>query len=640
MAIIPVNVARVSQNLRVFNILQTSRNNQVGLFQVQNQLATGLRFLTASEDPVAATRVNLFDRKLEQIAQIEKNLDAANSTFTTVETTMIEAIDLLTDAHNITLEAVSDTTSADGRASLAGAVERIIDQLISVGNRQHLDAFLFAGHDTRRPPFEFRGTGGIGFYGDMNTAETIIDSNFAVDSFTVSGIDFFNAVSGAVNGTVDLDPVLTSETRVVDLRGTTGTGVQLGSLLVTDGAGQRVIDLTPADTVGDMVDILNENLPTGVSAVLGPVGLQIVGVGSGGPVTVTESAGSNTARDLGLLTGMTVGTSVAPPFDLDPVVTPRTEIADLQANVLARLSDGLTLRSGLQNVTLDFSNAETVEDMLNVFNASDLGVLAQIAPDGRSIEVRSRVSGVNFAIEEAGGTLATALGVRSMNGGTTLADLNDRRGVTTVPGDDIRIVTADGTTVDIDVDGAETLADVIARFNAAGSGAITAGFAANGNGLMITDNTTGTGTLLAERLNVSPALDGLGLDVTSTGGQLVGRDVNPVIVDSPFTALLELREGLRGDDTQTLQIAGERIERMMTEMQAVQGRTAAQARQMEDRAIRMQDEVLSTRILLSDVRDADLSETILRFQQMETALQANYATASRVLNLSLIDFLQ
>jgi flagellar hook-associated protein 3 FlgL len=181
--------------------------------------------------------------------------------------------------------------------------------------------------------------------------------------------------------------------------------------------------------------------------------------------------------------------------------------------------------------------------------------------------------------------------------------------------------------------------DLITRLNTLGGRAITAGLANPGNGVQITDGTVGAGTLTIEALNASPALEGLGLNVTATGNQLVGRDVNPVRVDSPFTALLELRAGLQTDDRLTLEMAGQRIERVLTSMQKVQGSTASQARQMSERSTRVDSELTATQVLLSDTRDADLTEVAVRFQQLQTALQANLSTAAKVMNLSLLDYL-
>jgi flagellar hook-associated protein 3 FlgL len=54
---------------------------------------------------------------------------------------------------------------------------------------------------------------------------------------------------------------------------------------------------------------------------------------------------------------------------------------------------------------------------------------------------------------------------------------------------------------------------------------------------------------------------------------------------------------------------------------------------------RLADENLSTTKLLSDLKDVDFTEAITRFQTLQTALQAGLQTTSRVMNLSLMDFL-
>ncbi|MBI5865550.1 MAG: hypothetical protein HZB38_13790, partial [Planctomycetes bacterium] len=155
-----------------------------------------------------------------------------------------------------------------------------------------------------------------------------------------------------------------------------------------------------------------------------------------------------------------------------------------------------------------------------------------------------------------------------------------------------------------------------------------------------TDNTIGGGTLSVTRLNVSPALDGLGLDVAAVGNTIQGRDVNPVRVNSPFTALLELRQGLESNDTRQIELAGRRLEDTLTQMQRVQGELAAKDRVMVSRGARTEDAVTQTQLQQSDVRDADMTEAIVRFQQFQTALEANMASGSKLLSLSLMDYLR
>ncbi len=637
MAVSPVITARVSQYLRTFSLLNTVRGTQAGLFAVQNQLATGLRFQTPSEDPVGAAQTQAIDGQIERIAQSDSNLRQANGVLTATEAALQDAIDLLLEARSRASETVGDTVSADDRLATASVVKALRDQMVSTANRKHLDRFLFSGFRNSVAPFESAGDGVL-YRGDDGRATARVDSDGSEDLFTISGQAFFSAVGAGVRGYRDLDPALTLSTRLEDLRGANGAGIRLGRITVNDGAQQVEIDLTGAATVGDLLDRLNAQMPPSLDAFLDVRGITIAPSGSANVViSIADVGAGRAAADLGIATS---SQSTAGGVDLDPILTARTRLVDLNAGAGVNLGGGITIRNGSDAVTLDLSAAQTLEDVVNLINEAEIGVEASISADGRGIDVFNRLSGADLRIEENGGIAADSLGIRSMHAGTRLADLNDGRGVDTLAGDDFRITTSDGTTIDIDVDGVATLQEMIDRINAQGGGAVTAGLRAIGNGLFITDNTGGAGTLRIDRINHSPAIDGLGLNVNTTTSTLLGDDVNPSRVNSPFTALIELQRALESDDTLGIQSAAQRIEAALGSMRREQGQVAAQARSMLDRSTRLDDTRTAMTVLRSDVRDVDLSEAILTFQQLQTALQANLTTASRVLGLSLMDYLR
>jgi flagellin-like hook-associated protein FlgL len=639
MAVTTVSIARVSQNLRAFNLLEALRANQVGLFRVQTQVATGLRFLQPSDDPPRAATALGFDRRLERLSQLQNNLREVNAVLSEGEAAAADAADLMIEARQLALETAGDTSSADERKALAVVVDSVLERMIAVGNRQYLDSYIFSGQRTPTPPFVFDG-GGVRYQGDAGRRETIVDTDLSQEEYTVSGAELFGAVSAGVMGNVDLNPILTPDTRVSDLRGVSGKGVRLGRIEVDDGSTRVQIDLSDAATVGDLVDRLNDSLPAGLAASLGTYGVNIVFSGPGSDaITISDVGGGQTARDLGIDGTFARFTSRAEP-DLDPKVTLTTPLIALRGGAGLNTGERFTIRNGSEAATIDLSEATSVEDLLNSINQAGVSAWARIAADGQTIEVRNRISGTSLAIEEDDGTLATQLGIRSMRGDTKLSDLNDGQGVHTVDGNDVRITTSDGATIDVDIDGAITLQDVLDRLNAAGGGSITAALAARGNGIVITDNTTGGLTLSLSRLNQSPAIDGLGLNVPATGNQILGRDVNEVRVDGVFTALVELRDALRADDRAAIQLAAQRVERTMAGMQEVQGRLASQARGLSDRADRVAGETTSVQVMQSGVRDMDIAEAAVRLQQLQTALQANLAMGSRIMNLSLIDFLR
>lgn len=641
MSVTPINVARVSQNLRSFNLMNTVQTRHLELFRVQNQLATGLRFGAPSEDPVRAADTMRLDRYLDILDQVDSNLLRVNETLRAGETAMQEAVDIVREAHDLALSMAGDVNSPGERESMRVVVDSLLDQLVAVGNRRHIDSYLFAGF-SGNVPFEIT-KDGVQFNGDNGRRMTIVDSDLSEDYFTISGQEFFNGVSAQVVGQRDLNPALTERTRISDLAGTSGKGVQLGRINVADGNDVATIDLTGAATIGDVLDKLNEEMPPTLQATLSPKGIDIGPAGAAAvAVTVTDASGAHAAIDLGIH-------SDAPRvaingLDLNPKLSLRTDLAALNAGAGLNLAGGITIRNGSSEAVVGFQGAQTIEDVLNRINGSGTGVLAEIDENGATINVRSRVSGTTLSIGENGASAATNLGIRSLNSEARLSELNDGRGIDTVDGDDFRITTSDGTQIDIDLDTLDLpharVQDVLDLINAQAGGAVTAAFATNGNGLRITDNTAGGGTLTIEALNVSPAITDLGLAVNATGGQLVGSDVNPVVVDNAFTALLELRTALENDDAQGISAAGQRLSRSLDGMLEVQGRLGAQANMLLERTARVTDERTATQVLQSDVRDVDMTEAIVRFQQVQTALEANFASSSRVLGLSLLDYLR
>ena len=157
---------------------------------------------------------------------------------------------------------------------------------------------------------------------------------------------------------------------------------------------------------------------------------------------------------------------------------------------------GIEVTNGGQVHQIDLSGAETLEDLLNVLNGSSAGLLAEINAAGTGIDVRSRLSGSDFAIGENGGTTATQLGLRTLTTTTALTGLNKGRGVNAVDGTDFTIIRNDGIELDIDVSTADTIGAVIDLINQhpdnQDAAAVVARLAQFGNGIeLVDDNPSG-----------------------------------------------------------------------------------------------------------------------------------------------------
>lgn len=240
-------------------------------------------------------------------------------------------------------------------------------------------------------------------------------------------------------------------------------------------------------------------------------------------------------------------TATLDPADTTSQTAAGTGLVDINATATTSGGSGSTLdkNSGIRVVNggatydISFANAENVNDLLNILNGSDAGLLAEINATGSGINIRSRLSGQDFQIGENGGTTATQLGVRTYSTSSRLEDFNYGIGVPTGPGfvlptvtgTDFTITTSDGQNFNIDLSGATSLTDVVNAINAVTTTNVTAQLAAPGNIVELVDSTfpgggqltitQGAGSLAAQYLGLIPDGQTSGTTATDT---LTGDD--------------------------------------------------------------------------------------------------------------------
>lgn len=641
MAIVPLQLARVSQYLRT-NIAQgTLSRTQQSILEVQNELSTGKRLTLPSDDPGDATLAQQLRKTLESRIAYADNLRYATSHLSEVDSTMSSLTDLLRQAQTIASANVGSDVTADQRKAAAAVVENLYNQATSLGNRQVQGTYLFAGDRGNQAPFSSE-LGGMRFVGSEQALANTFDESMILP-FMVDGNEVFGALSTRVRGAVDLSPDITLATRLVDLNGATKDGVRLGSIQLSNGTTSATVDLSSAATIGNVIDAINAAAVGGITAAIAPDGNSIhLSAGATDDITVTEIGGGTTATDLGIVTTVSPGAGLAVEgLNVNARVTPLTRLADLRDGAGIDLTNGLIITNGPKSATVTFTGATTVEDLLNALNTSGTGVLARINEAGTGIDLLNPIQGLPLTIGENGGTTAADLGIRSFDASAKLSELNNGRGVRTVAGDDLTVTRRDGTTFGVDVTGLATVQDVINAINIADAGGgVTASFATVGNGIVLTDSTGGAGTLDLAAANFSIAIEDLGLNVTATGSTLTGKDVHPVAAQGLFANLGRLGDALLSSDQAGITIAAEGLQGDLERVVSVRGEVAARVKDFETRQERLDDQNVATRALLSSLEDTDYNEAITRFTSLQTALQAQLMTTSRTLSMSLLDFLQ
>jgi flagellar hook-associated protein 3 FlgL len=644
-AIRPTNFARVSLLMRSDLLMSSLRTNSVNLLRVQNQLSSGLRLGRPSDSPAEATTIMSLDSSLERYNQYLSNIDYADGHLASTDSALGQSVDLVQEAYTLALESIGMGTDDPGRSANAQMVDQIIQQLVTIGNTSYRSSYIFGGHNATVPPFEAY-SGGVYFKGSLAEMQARVADDNQVD-FSIDGHETFGTLSSRVVGTADLNPDITVNTLLSDLNGAQGQGIRRGSIVVSDGTTSATIDLANCVTVGDVIDKINAEAPTGLTAAIGADGTSLQLSVAAGNITVTEVGTGNTARDLGIYEAVGAGVTLNGQ-DVDARLTPATPVAALAGGAGIDLISGLIITNSLVSPVgpIDLSSANTFEDILNAINNAGLAVKAEINADGTGMNVFNLLSGSQMTIGENGGTTAADLGIRSLTGSTLLADCNGSQGIATTNSDGvegvIRITTRDATTYDVALGTAVTIQDVITLINAAAGGHVTVALATTGNGIELTDTVGGAGDLSVITIsnNNYDVADQLGMAQSVSSNTLSGDDINPAMPDGLFSHLLALRDAMLINDDQAISDAAELVDLDRQTLSNMRGMVGSQARALEDRKNQMEDNIIALETLRSDIRDIDFTEAITRYQNLYTALQANLTTGSQLANLSLLDFLE
>lgn len=635
----PVIIGRVSEYMKGNALTNSAVNAQTRMLEQQIKLSSGYRINRPSDDPVGTVGSMRLTEAISTYEQLMINQDYANSMMSTADTVLNEAYTGLIEAQTVASENATTLVSAEDRKAAATVIDSIITQMMNVANTTFRGVYIFGGQQSVRAPVSMQSSSVV-FDGEVNTTDLPVDQTGRPLAFNVTADDAFGVRSGYVAGRVDVQPTMTSDTRLSTLQGARGVGIALGSIVIEGSVnGRTVVDLSGSETVEDVLNKITQSTPADITAAINPLdnrSLIINSANAGEILTISDQINGTTAADLGIL-APTNATNTIFGNGVSPIITSTSPIATITNGGAIDLSD-LKISDGSQTVTLDLSDPsiKTVEDMLNAINNSDVAVRAEINRTGTGFDIYNLAAGTSMYVS---GQTANDLGVSSFHGGVELADLRDGKGITTVGGNDFRVTARDGSTFDVDVSGIHTVQDVIDAINAAAVAGVTADINPTTGGIRLTDTTGGGGNLSVTSLQQSSAAAQLGIETSVAGNVLQGSDIHPIRDHGAFGALVDLRDALLGDDTVGITQAGERVETFIDELASVRGELGYRVRNLESRTVYSEDAILSTQSLLSDLRDLDYTEAITEFQRLQTIMQASLMTSGQIMNTSLLNYL-
>lgn len=651
---------RTTSMLSSNQMLSSLRRTQSSLASINQAIGTGVQVNRPSDAPASTSAILALQQRLEARVQYSVNFQFAETILNNTDQSLSDAGDILLEIQSIGSSQVGIGSTADTRLNQASVIDQQIQSLLDIANRRVQDVSLFGGTNT--PPDNQNGgdvfidfLGGYRYIGTRENLKTDVGLRQPLE-YNSNGDEAFGALSARVKGSIDLNPTATNDTRLADLEGALGRGVASGSLRLVINGSPSTINLDNAHTLGDVItrvnDAINTASPGAGSLAFSGGGLALTAA-AGNTLEISDIGAATTAADLGIV--LTASSATVAGADLNPKITALTSLASLGTTI--DWTSGLKITQGDQTRIADFSAATTVQDLANVIDNLRLGLRLEISEDQSALNLVSDVSGLELSVgENAGGTTAGDLGLRTFGLSTRLADFNHGLGVgNSVGADDFAIQLHDGSSFNVNIDSVTTVGELLTAIrNAATAAGLTVGdpgdvgthfnvgLAPDGNGMALENGSLAAGgsAFRVTQLGTSLAATDLGIyHNAQTGNAINGEDRAKVRVESVFTHLIALRDALVSNDSTGITVATSHIENDVSKLTRIRGEVGVRTQRVIQQQERSEEMQIAEESMLDQLRGADLTEVITRFSQLQQQLEASLRAGSQNLQMSFLEFL-
>ncbi len=186
---------RVTQNMLDRNLIFSISYNMERLSKLNEQLSTGKRLNTVSDDVPAARQVMFLQRENAKIDACLQNLNMVESMLAVSTSTLQSVSETVSRVKELAIQAATGTYTPANRRAMAEGVNGLLESLVSMANVEQNGAYVFSGQSTRTAPFEVtRNIDGdidsVVYVGEMVSTEAVVAPGVTAEANLV-GKDIF-----------------------------------------------------------------------------------------------------------------------------------------------------------------------------------------------------------------------------------------------------------------------------------------------------------------------------------------------------------------------------------------------------------------------------------------------------------------
>lgn len=139
---------RVTQNMLDRCVIFSMEQNLERLAKLTEQLSTGRKVNTASDDVAATGRILQLQGENGRLSTYLDNITSAENTLNTATDALQQASEIITSIKELGIQAATGTYSDADRAAMAEGVDGLLRSLITLVNTKANGAYLFSGEAT------------------------------------------------------------------------------------------------------------------------------------------------------------------------------------------------------------------------------------------------------------------------------------------------------------------------------------------------------------------------------------------------------------------------------------------------------------------------------------------------------------
>lgn len=627
----------------VFNI----QRNLSRYFLLQNQLSTGRRINTPSDDPIGTQRDLIYRSELAKNEQYRKNIDQALTWMQSYDTILGDLKSMISNTKEIAIAMADSLYDDTAREGAANEVESIFKQLLQLANTEQDKKFIFSGYRTTTQPL-VSAANGVSYFGDTGLIDFEISSSTRL-TVNLNAQEVFLSQLFILGEDSDLNVGINGSTLLADLRNGQGIDLSPGIFTITDQNLGIVstIDVSAAADINDLLSIINAQLAAdGITNLEAKIGQEknniLLDTTQNGLISgVTDLDKLNNGNGVDLTPGkilVTDGGATNVTVDFSGAATIGDVITAFNTQLAAAGVTNVTMQINATGTGLDIIDANGVPLGLSIQEtdatsntASSLGILGDINPtlQGRDLEPL-----VSFKVEDTTGTTAADLGILGefsadlvgndldplLVATASIADLNAGNGFNLG-----RVVIWQGDrsrTIDLSNPTLVTVQDILDAFNNSGLN-ITASINADGRGIQIVNN--------------DPTKS---LTIEDDSGGRTTKDLGIFGSSDMMGSMLVLINALRNNDQEGAGLLLKNLDETIQHLLSYRAAVGAKAVRLEETHSRLLDLDLSFTKLLSEVEDADLTKLVTDLATVENVYQASLMASANIIQMSLLNFLE